>query len=49
MQDAVYWINKLTNKNGIGNEMIPSAIMLGAPIVDWKHLKIIFGLYAQVF
>ena len=28
--------------------MIPEDIVQGAPKVDYKNLKIIFGLYAQV-
>ena len=43
----VTFLNMLPSKNGISNDLIPAAIILGSPKPDCNKLRIMFGEYSQ--
>ena len=48
VQEVVYWLRALPTDSEISNTLSPSAIVIGTPKIDFKHLKLTFGSYAQL-
>ena len=49
VQDMITFLNMLRSRNGILINLSPEATILGYPNTEYNKLKIIFGVYAQVY
>ena len=48
IEDKIHWLNHFTPKDYISPSISPAGMTVGAPKVDFKHLKLSFGQYCQV-
>jgi hypothetical protein len=49
VMNSVRCLNLFLWKNGISDTMSPSAIVTGAPTLDYNRMRVKFGTYVQLF
>ena len=49
LQSTISWLNAFPKNEGISRDYSPASIVLGNEKPDFKHLKLSFGSYVQVY